>query len=66
MILCLPDIQEYLKLTYLYYVKIIIQVKFAHLYTLFVYYIENVQSLQFSMIPFHVNESNSLFNALLS
>ena len=55
----LPDRQKYLKLTYLYYVKIIIQVKFAHLYTLFVYYIENVQSLQFSMIPFHVNESNA-------
>ena len=25
----------------------------------FVFYIENVQSLQFSMIPFHVNESNA-------
>ena len=46
--------------------NIIIQVKFTCLYTLFVHYIENVQSLQFSMILFHVNESNAYFNALLS
>ena len=55
----LPDRQESFKLTYLYYVKIIIQVKFTRLYTLFVHYIENLQSLQFSMIPFHVNKSNA-------
>ena len=29
----------------------------TRLYTLLVHYIENVQSLQFSMILFHVNES---------
>ena len=36
-----------------------IQVKFTHLNTLFDHYIKNVQSLQYSIIPFHVNESNA-------
>ena len=44
---------------YLLKVKIIIQVKFTHLYTLFVHFSDNVQSLQLSMIPFHVIESNA-------
>ena len=36
-----------------------IQVKLTSLYTLFVHYIENVQSLQLSKIMFHLNESNA-------
>ena len=33
--------------------------KFTRLYIIFVHNIDNVQSLQFSMILFHVNESNA-------